>query len=180
MWKTGVPRCDGCGAEIKSPHYPRKDPELKMVFCGPRCRAHYLLAKTAKLAGYVSALLVILLFQNPVVAEQNGHGQYHGDAYSKWLRNDTKTSCCNLRIMSPDGDVLSGDCRPVEAELRRNEKGELEWWAQQEKGDPRSQWIRIPESVIIREKNPDLSGNSAHLCATASAIYCFVGSTGTN
>jgi hypothetical protein len=114
------------------------------------------------------------------MSHEEGHMKYH-DAYQHWLRNDTHTSCCNLREMSLDGKtVLSGDCRPVEAELRPDKKGELHWWAQEERGEPRSAWIRIPDDKIIREKNPDLSGDSAHLCATPSTIYCFVGSTGTN
>ena len=171
MWKTGVPRCDGCGAEIKSPSYPRKDPELKMVFCGPRCRAHYLLAKTAKLAGYVSALLVILLCF-PVRGEAESHHPLH-DFYKTWNQPGTTTSCCNAR-REVNGEEY-GDCEPAPSELRG--KGQtLAWWVYIRQI---REWQRVPDEKIIRERNPDTTGQNAHLCWTPlGGILCFVPKTG--
>lgn len=194
------PTCHWCGGNMRLLRHVFKGRNSSHEYCSEKClmrglerEAHHVVtASRLQSPWYIGLAAVLAVFllafattgkaraQEINESHLDGHSQYH-DAYSKWLRNDTHTSCCNLRVMSLDGKtVISGDCRPVEAELRLDDKGELHWWAQRERGDPPSTWIRIPDSTIVRERNPDLSGNSAHLCATPSTIYCFVGSTGTN
>ena len=100
-----------------------------------------------------------------------GHDLHHDNAYSKWMQNkpNETLSCCNKK----DYEKGSGDCYPTEAELRGSGK-DIQWWAKRDTGD----WIPIPDSKIIRERNPDLSGVTAHICEQNGKVLCFVGKVG--
>lgn len=96
-----------------------------------------------------------------------GHARYH-DFYQRWLRPDTHTSCCNMRIVLPGGG-MTGDCRPTRFRLSKGH-----WQAQLDDGT----WIAVPDDRIIREKNPDPTGQDGHLCEAGGMIFCAVPPTG--
>src|SRR5438874_13594761 len=73
-----------------------------------------------------------------------GHDAWHAEFYSKLMRPDTKTSCCNL-----------ADCRPTEIRSS-NDHYEV-------KKDGR--WIRVPPDKIVKVVAPD---GGAHICAPPS------------
>lgn len=75
------------------------------------------------------------------------------DHYTDWMRPDTGTSCCS-----------EIDFYPVKAEFKAGS-----WWALRRED---SEWVRIPDAKIL--KNQTSPDGKAHLCATQSAIYCFV------
>jgi hypothetical protein len=87
-----------------------------------------------------------------------GHQKWHAEFYSKLLRPDTKTSCCNL-----------ADCRPTEI---RSSGDHYEV-----KKDGR--WVRVPPEKIVKTAPPD---GGAHICAPPSAspvwgpdeVFCVV------
>ena len=89
----------------------------------------------------------------PARAEQGehgaGHDAWHAEFYSKLMRPDTKTSCCNL-----------ADCRPTEI---RSVEDHYEV-----KKDGR--WIRVPADKIVKVAPPD---GGAHICAppTSSKVW---------
>lgn len=98
----------------------------------------------------VPLLLVGILLGTPAAAPaqdgQHGHGhdQWHAEFYSKLMRPDTHTSCCNL-----------ADCRPTEV---RSVGDHYEV-----KKDGR--WISVPQDKIVKTTPPD---GGAHICAPPS------------
>ncbi len=98
--------------------------------------------------GKVVALGVVLSFPVPAATQEgqhgHGHDKWHADFYSKLMRPDTKTSCCNL-----------SDCRPTEIRSS-NDHYEV-------KKDGR--WIRVPTDKIVKTVAPD---GGAHICAPPS------------
>jgi hypothetical protein len=98
----------------------------------------------------------------PIAAEEGDHGHghdaWHAEFYSKLMRPDTKTSCCNL-----------ADCRPTEI---RSVGDHYEV-----KKDGR--WIRVPTDKIVKVTAPD---GGAHICAPPSAsaswgpddVFCII------
>jgi len=98
----------------------------------------------------------------PIAAEPGDHGHghdaWHAEFYSKLVRPDTKTSCCNL-----------ADCRPTEI---RSVSDHYEV-----KKDGR--WIRVPTDKIIKVTAPD---GGAHICAPPTAspswgpdvVFCII------
>lgn len=99
------------------------------------------------------------------------------DPYSHWLIPGTAASCCNEKQMI-NGE-MTGDCYPTTAELRpsadKAAKG-LAWWARRDTGE----WVEVPETRILRELNPDETGQAAHLCYSdvTLSVLCFVPPTG--
>src|SRR5215813_7864301 len=85
-----------------------------------------------------------------------GHESWHENFYSKLLRKDTKTSCCNL-----------SDCRPTESRMVGDHY--------EVKVD--GAWVRVPKEAIQNVAAPD---GGAHVCAPAQVgrnrgtIYCVV------
>lgn len=112
------------------------------------------------------AILALLAFGVPA-HPQDGHARWH-EYYREWKQPGTGMSCCNARQIGPAGEDLTGDCEPTRAEKRG---GDWYAWLRQE-----SRWIKIPDSKIIRERNP--AGEEAHLCASKAItgwnILCFV------
>lgn len=110
-----------------------------------------------------------------------GHAEHH-DVYKTWhTPGSPGVSCCNERRIGPDGKP-EGDCYPTEAILSPSGgllnldiKGDV-WWAKRFDG----RWIEIPESRIVKEKNPDDTGSRAHLCQADNSefVLCFVPPTG--
>lgn len=97
---------------------------------------------------------------------EEGHTLYHEDAYSRWaVPGGSPGSCCRAKRQMPWGGV-TGDCYPTEARLIDGKR----WQAKRDNGE----WVDIPESRIIREKNPDPTGRAAHLCESNGKILCFV------
>lgn len=88
------------------------------------------------------------------------------DHYTHWRIPGTNASCCNEK-RTVDG-VTTGDCYPTEAELRKGV-----WWAHRDDGV----WVEIPDARILREFNPDETGQAAHLCYNGS-VLCFVPPSG--
>jgi hypothetical protein len=88
----------------------------------------------------------------------HGHDAWHDGFYSKLVRPDTKTSCCNL-----------SDCRPTSI---RAINGRYEI-----KKDGR--WIPLPLDKVVKILAPD---GGAHICAPDSnsphwdrdAVFCVV------
>lgn len=91
------------------------------------------------------------------------------DHYAHWKMPGTTSSCCNEKT-TVNGET-TGDCYPTEAELRAGA-----WWARRDNG----QWVEIPERAILREVNPDETGQKAHLCYNdfALTVLCFVPPSG--
>src|SRR5262245_13679445 len=69
-----------------------------------------------------------------------GHSHWHAQFYSKLMRKDTKTSCCNL-----------SDCVPTQS--RMNDGG-YEVLVEGE-------WTKVPQNVILNVTAPD---GGAHVC----------------
>jgi hypothetical protein len=85
-----------------------------------------------------------------------GHDAWHESFYSKLIRKDTKTSCCNLL-----------DCRPTESRMVGDHY--------EVKVD--GVWLRVPKDSIQNVSAPD---GGAHVCApkqtgaNRGTIYCVV------
>jgi hypothetical protein len=69
-----------------------------------------------------------------------GHDQCHEQFYSKLVRKDTKTSCCNLSDCVPTQSRTNGDGYEVLVE---------------------SEWTKVPQSVIQNVTAPD---GGTHVC----------------
>lgn len=86
----------------------------------------------------------------------HGHDAWHAEFYSRLLRPDTKTSCCNL-----------SDCRPTSG---RTLAGRYQVKVN-------GAWVSVPASKIIREAAPD---GGFHVCApvnfdgTPENLYCVI------
>lgn len=104
----------------------------------------------------------------------DGHAKLH-DFYREWSRPDTGGSCCNMRVTTPDGGY-TGDCRATPFRPAVDKDGKFDHW-QALLDDGRS-WVDVPDSKIIREKNPDPSGQDGHLCENLGIVYCAVPPTG--
>jgi hypothetical protein len=108
---------------------------------------------------FLAGLIVLPL---PAAAQDghlgHGHDTWHAEFYSKLLRPDTKTSCCNL-----------SDCRPTEIRSAGDHY--------EVKKDNR--WIRVPAEKIVKVAPPD---GGAHICAPSSEsttwgpdeIFCII------
>jgi hypothetical protein len=85
-----------------------------------------------------------------------GHAAWHDSFYSKLIRKDTKTSCCNL-----------ADCSPTTS---RAVDGRYEVMVEGE-------WTRVPPDKIQNVAAPD---GGAHVCApkqrggNKGVLYCVV------
>jgi hypothetical protein len=101
-----------------------------------------------QIAGKLAVLGVLLSFSVPAATQEGYHGhdhdRWHAEFYSKLMRPDTKTSCCNL-----------ADCRPTEIRSRDDHY--------EVKKDGR--WIRVPTDKIVKVAAPD---GGAHICAPPS------------
>ena len=123
---------------------------------------HKALRGVVNLPAQLFLLGALLGIPAPVSAEEGhhgqGHDQWHADFYSKLMRPDTKTSCCNL-----------ADCRPTEV---RSVGDHYEV-----KKDGR--WITVPRDKIVKTTPPD---GGAHICAPPSSatawdpdyVFCIV------
>jgi len=88
----------------------------------------------------------------------DGHDRWHAEFYSKLMRPDTKTPCCNL-----------ADCRPTEIRAAGDHYEVLK--------DGR--WVRVPPEKIIKVSPPD---GGAHICAPPSTsanwgpdeVFCII------
>jgi hypothetical protein len=84
----------------------------------------------------------------PAAAQDGQHGhdhdKWHAEFYSKLMRPDTKTSCCNL-----------ADCRPTQIRTVDDHYEVIK--------DGR--WIRVPTDKIVKAAAPD---GGAHICAPPS------------
>jgi hypothetical protein len=101
-----------------------------------------------QMVGKLVVLGVVLSFSVPAATQDGYHGRvhdrWHAEFYSKLMRPDTKTSCCNL-----------ADCRPTEIRSREDHY--------EVKKDGR--WIRVPTDKIVKVVAPD---GGAHICAPPS------------
>jgi len=101
-----------------------------------------------QILGRLVVLGVVLSFSVPAATQEGhhgyGHDKWHAEFYSKLMRPDTKTSCCDL-----------ADCRPTEIRSS-NDHYEV-------KKDGR--WIRVPTDKIVKVVAPD---GGAHICAPPS------------
>lgn len=103
----------------------------------------------------------LLCFATPGHAAEGDHGHghesWHAEFYSKLMRPDTKTPCCNL-----------SDCRPTELRATGDHY--------EVKKDGR--WVRVPPEKIVKVAPPD---GGAHICAPPEIsswgpddVYCVV------
>lgn len=69
-----------------------------------------------------------------------GHSTWHHNFYSKLIRKDTKTSCCNLNDCSPTSSRMGADGYEVLVE---------------------GEWTLVPQDVIQNVTAPD---GGAHVC----------------
>jgi hypothetical protein len=115
-----------------------------------------------QIVGKLAVLGVVLSFSVPAATQEgyhgHGHDKWHAEFYSKLMRPDTKTPCCNL-----------ADCRPTEIRARDDHY--------EVKKDGR--WIRVPPDKIVKVVAPD---GGAHICAPPSEstswdpdyVYCII------
>jgi hypothetical protein len=93
-------------------------------------------------------LMPLLSISGPAWADMghhgDGHDRWHAEFYSKLMRPDTGTSCCNLADCRPTEIRTSGDHYEVRKDGR---------------------WIRVPPEKIVRVRAPD---GGAHICAPPS------------
>jgi hypothetical protein len=86
----------------------------------------------------------------------HGHATWHEQFYSKLVRKDTKTSCCNMT-----------DCRPTESRMVGDHYEVLVDGA----------WVSVPPHAIQNVAAPD---GGAHVCAPPQVggykgvVYCVV------
>jgi hypothetical protein len=130
----------------------------------------------------IMALVVCMFYAVKGSAEEGheGHEQYHV-YYERWMMPDhPQVSCCHARRKEPVGEggqmTIIGDCYPTEFKLVDGE-----WWAllDPETNGGKREFVRPPENKRLREKNPDPSGVSGHLCEGVNhEIYCWVSPTG--
>ena len=107
-------------------------------------------------------VLGVLLSTCATPARAQDHHPLHQDFYQHWKDPATGGSCCNARIER--GGVEIGDCEPTQAKVF---KGHWLAWVRQT-----GEWIVIPDSKVIRERNPN--GQDAHLCWTPlRGVICF-------
>ena len=126
------------------------------------------------LAGYTA------LAQNG--ERDKGHAQFH-DFYRTWCQPGKgkpcrqSDSCCTAR--KKVNGLPTGDCYPTK--FRPNPTRRTEWIARLLPEDRKwfggQEWIDVPDDRIIREKNPDLTGQDGHLCV-GSTVLCAVPPTG--
>lgn len=124
-----------------------------------------LLSRDVVIVGACFAVIVALMM-TARPARSADHHPLHKDFYRTWQRPDGMGSCCNARIVHPNGGE-TGDCEPTETRLIGGR-----WYARLPHAGA---FIEVPDSKIIREKNPTQGGTDGHLCWTeASGIMCFV------
>lgn len=131
---------------------------------------------------YILALCA-LAYSPSSLAQHEGHALHH-DAYSEWMQPFpmNTVSCCNGRV--DNNGELVGDCYATEFQTVVDKDGQITGYL----GllDPRTnggkrEFVPLPENKRVREKNPDPSGASGHLCENVyHAILCWVPPTGTN
>lgn len=122
-----------------------------------RAVATYLLAALAFVA-------VVTVFLPLKARAQQHHHDFHKDFYRHWMQPGTTASCCNARIMQPNG-VETGDCEPTKAEIRAGV-----WWVWVRQ---MGKYIPVDDAKILRERNPN--GQDAHHCWTPDrGTICFV------
>jgi hypothetical protein len=92
------------------------------------------------------------------------HHPLHMDFYQHWRDPaNPSLSCCNARVEKDGMEV--GDCEPSKAEVRN---GAWYVWIRQTR-----EWLQVPDSKVLREKNPNTF--DAHVCWTQlRGIICFV------
>lgn len=91
-----------------------------------------------------------------------GHAQHH-DVYRHWMRpHQPATPCCNAK--RTDNGEVTGDCYPVRAWIKDGQ-----WWAMKDDGVA----VQIPDDRIIRQPNPDPTGEAGQLCESYGLIHCF-------
>ncbi len=119
----------------------------------------------ALIALAVAVFLVAIGFLAGRASAQDHH-PLHRDFYRHWKQPGSSTSCCNARIVHPNGGE-TGDCEPTEARLVAGR-----WYARLPHAGP---FIEVPDARIIREPNPTEGGTDAHLCwSPANGVLCFV------
>lgn len=119
---------------------------------------------TATLFAAVLAFGAVVQVFLPLKARAQDHSPHHADFYRHWMQPGVHPpiSCCNARKV--EGGVETGDCEPTKARIVN---GNWQAWLRQE-----SRWIDIPDSKVIRERNP--TGQDAHLCWSFGRVLCFV------
>lgn len=100
------------------------------------------------------------LLSLPAAAQEGrygiNHDQWHESFYSKLMRNDTKTSCCNLIDCRPTQSRMVGDHYEVKVD---------------------GEWVPVPNDAIQKMSAPD---GGAHVCApkqqgsNRGVLYCVV------
>jgi hypothetical protein len=85
-----------------------------------------------------------------------GHEKWHEHFYSKLIRNDTKTNCCNLF-----------DCAPTQSRIRADGYEVM----------VEGEWTKVPAEAILDITAPD---GGAHVCFPSyfeypkGTLYCVV------
>ena len=101
-----------------------------------------------QILGKLVVLGVVLSFSVPAATQEGrhgrGHDRWHAEFYSKLMRPDTKTSCCNPNLVRGASSYLVND------KLRRKKDG---------------RWVRVPPDKIVKVVAPD---GGAHICAPPS------------
>ena len=123
------------------------------------------MTSTARLALALALMLAAVeaFAQAPSPLGQGDHHHPLHDFYRTWQRPDGLGSCCNARIVHPNGGE-TGDCEPARAEVRAGQ-----WWVWVRQI---GRWLPVPDEKFIRERNPTVF--DAHLCFTpANGIMCF-------
>lgn len=124
--------------------------------------------------GMLGLILIVFATSHKARAEEPQHHHEYHPAYETWKQPNSTSSCCNARFNQLGQEV--GDCEATSFELRNTDKG-VQWWAYV---PMIKQSLPVPDQKIIREKNPDESGRTGHICVNRSTheVLCAVPPTG--
>ena len=113
-------------------------------------------------------------------AYAQGHDEFH-DIYQHWKQPGTEISCCKGKVVInhwTNIPAVVGDCYPTIFQLIDGKR----WIAKLDAEDSirlNKEWIEVPDSKLLREKNPDSTGTRGHICvARAGNVLCAVPPTG--
>ena len=135
-----------------------------------RLRADSLFTKAASGLAIATISYLVVASAWSQSTPQHNHDQFHLDAYSRWAKpGQSPGTCCHAKITHPSG-IVTGDCYPTEFRIGAGGG----WVARKDDGT----WIDIPDAIVIREKNPDPTGVSGHLCESHGLLHCAVPPTG--
>ena len=114
--------------------------------------------------GFLAAALALMPSRAKAQEAHEGHAQFH-DHYRHWVIPGTAdVPCCNAKYDFEGRLLKDGDCYPTTAHVENGV-----WIVKLDTGVE----VEVPENRIVREPNPDPTGEKAHVCESNATILCF-------